>query len=164
MTIRTIAPSEVGIVHDLAHRIWPDTFSEILSPEQIEYMLEWMYNEQKLRDQILAGHQFAVIEEDGLPLGFIGMESNYQGSNALRIHKLYVLPDQQGKGLGKQLLTFADQEAKRLQQDRLHLNVNRFNKAVNFYTYAGFTIIQEENIDIGKGYLMEDYVMERPVS
>ena len=43
----------------------------------------------------------------------------------------------------------------------LTLNVNRFNKAIDFYLKNGFKIIKEENIEIGNGFLMEDYVMEK---
>lgn len=160
MKIREISVDEVGIINSLAHRIWPDTFREILSPEQIKYMLQWMYAPEKLAEQIQAGHQFFVIEDNNEALGFIGLEPAYPFANCLRIHKIYVLPNQQGKGLGKYLIDHAIQVAKERNLSRLHLNVNRFNKAVNFYIHIGFAITDQEDIDIGSGYLMEDYVME----
>jgi len=160
MKIRRISIDEVGLINSLAHLIWPDTFREILSSEQIKYMLNWMYAPQKLAEQLESGHHFFVIEENNEALGFIGIEPACPTSDALRIHKIYILPNQQGKGLGKQLIDHAMEFARHRNLSRLHLNVNRFNKAVDFYRHIGFSIIGEEDIDIGSGFLMEDYIME----
>ncbi len=160
MKIREITSFEVKIVHDLAHRIWPSTFSEILSSEQITYMLNWMYNTDTLSKQIEEGHQFFVCEENGQPIGFMGIQKNHPDDHSTKIHKLYVLPEIQGKGIGKSLVNLAVEVAQSSNNDRLILNVNRFNKAVSFYKHIGFTIVLEENIDIGNGFLMEDFVME----
>jgi hypothetical protein len=43
----------------------------------------------------------------------------------------------------------------------LSLNVNRFYKACAFYHKKGSEIIKEVDIEIGHGYLMEDYVTEK---
>jgi GNAT superfamily N-acetyltransferase len=159
MDIVELSSKEAHIIHDLAHLIWPETFKDILSPEQLSYMLNWMYSIETLQQQMAKGHRFFVIKENQEPLGFIGIEVNHPLQGQLKIHKLYVLPNLQGKGLGKQLIDFVAQLAKEQQIKLLTLNVNRFNKAVDFYTHIGFTIAFEENIDIGNGYLMEDYVM-----
>jgi GNAT superfamily N-acetyltransferase len=119
-----------------------------------------MYSIETLQQQMAKGHRFFVIKENQEPLGFIGIEANYPLQGQLKIHKLYVLPNLQGKGLGKRLIDFVAQLAKEQQLKLLTLNVNRFNKAVDFYTHIGFTIEFEENIEIGNGFLMEDYVME----
>lgn len=160
ITVTQIDPSEAVLVHDLAHEIWPHTFKDILTKNQISYMLDWMYDPSTLSDQIMTGHLFYVLREFNVPKGFIGLEPNFPDAEVLRIHKLYVLPDQQGKGFGRTLLNQAIDVAFDLDLKRLHLNVNRFNNAVKFYEYVGFKIIGEEDIDIGKGYLMEDYIME----
>jgi ribosomal protein S18 acetylase RimI-like enzyme len=160
MDIVELSPKEAFIVNDLAHRIWPETFKDILSPEQLSYMLNWMYSIETLQQQMAKGHRFFVIKENQEPLGFIGVQPHYPLKGQLKIHKLYVLPNQQGKGLGKQLIDFVISLARKHQIEKLTLNVNRFNKAVAFYKHIGFTIAFEENIEIGNGYLMEDYVME----
>lgn len=150
----------MNIVHNLAHDIWPHTFKDILSGDQIAYMLDWMYDVNTLQEQALTGTIYFVVEEYGRPKGFIGLEPNYPQPGYLRIHKFYVLPEEQGKGLGRILFNSAVDTAFDLDCDILHLNVNRFNKAVDFYKHLGFKISGEEDIDIGKGYLMEDYIME----
>ena len=78
----------------------------------------------------------------------------------MRIHKIYVKPNFQKKGVGRALLNHSIDIAFDLDQSSLHLNVNRFNDAVGFYKHLGFKTLKEENIDIGKGFLMEDFVME----
>src|SRR5690606_20758116 len=126
ITIRFVDTGELPVIHDLAHRIWPPTFEKILSKDQIHYMLDWMYNVEKLNQQLEQGHRFAIVEEGGTPLGFIGMEANAPEIGKLRIHKLYVLPDTQGMGLGRKPLDFAMDEARKLKLSVINLNVNRF--------------------------------------
>ena len=159
MEIIRIQPDEVTVISDLAEKIWPDTFKEILTEEQIRYMLDWMYNPTELICQIENGHQFYLLKIDQKPLGFIGVQVNYPEPTQLKIHKLYVLPEVQGTGGGKLLFQQAVHVAKENECDSILLNVNRFNKAVGFYKHIGFQILKEENIDIGNGYWMEDYVM-----
>ena len=155
-----IYKDDVLIVNQLAHDIWPHTFKDILEKDQIDYMLDWMYNVKTLEEQVQIGHLYYLIKEDGVAKGFVGLEPNYPDINMLRIHKLYVLPESQGRGLGRELLTKTLDVAFDLDMHSLHLNVNRFNKSVDFYKYTGFQIIGEVNNDIGKDYLMEDFIME----
>lgn len=160
MNIRSIGIDEVQIVNDLAYRIWPHTFKEILSEEQISYMLKWMYDPEKLSSQIIEGHEFYIISDEKEPLGFLGIELHNPTTDSLKIHKIYVLPNIQGRGLGKKLIEKAIDRAKENGIRKVVLNVNRFNKAVGFYNKLGFQITKQEDIDIGNGFLMEDYVME----
>jgi len=158
--MRQITSQEVPLIRQLALKIWPHTFKDILSLDQVNYMLDLMYKEKTLFQQIEKGHQFFVLEENNEAIGFVGIELNYPEENKLRIHKIYLLPEKQGLGLGKVMINFLIQKGKELNCVSLHLNVNRFNNAVEFYKRIGFEIIAEEDIDIGNGYLMEDFVME----
>lgn len=160
MSINLLSKQDLYQVKDLAYATWPDTFKGILSKEQIAYMLNWMYNLETLAQQVDAGHRFYTYSENLKPLGFIGLELYHPSSDALKIHKLYVLPETQGLGVGKKLIAKAKEVANEHGIKKLVLNVNRFNKAVEFYKHLGFIIDREENINIGNGYLMEDYVME----
>lgn len=149
-------------VEKLAQLTWPSTFKNILSQEQIEYMLAWMYNLETLEKQLNAGHQFYILKENNIDLGFIGIELNYQNTRKLRIHKIYVLPTAQGKGVGKRLIDHILEHVATINnQTHLHLNVNKYNAAVNFYKHIGFKTTKEEDIDIGNGFFMNDFVMEK---
>lgn len=158
--IEQISSDRVHVVNNLAHDIWPHAFKDILTPNQINYMLDWMYDEGTLAEQVQIGQLYYVLKEFNRPIGFIGVEPNYPDAGFLRIHKCYLLPEVQGKGFGRTLLNQAIDVAFDLDLDVLHLNVNRYNKAVEFYKHVGFNIVGEEDIDIGQGYLMEDYIME----
>lgn len=160
MNIRALKQDELSIVHEIAHATWPDTFKDILSQEQIQYMLNWMYDLKQLENQFNQGHQFYVAVLEGNSVGFIGIEPNYPEKGITKIHKIYILPNQQGTGIGKKLIEYVKELSIQSEMEGLLLNVNRFNKAVDFYKAIGFNILFEENIDIGDGYLMEDFVMK----
>lgn len=153
--------ADVVLIQEIANATWPDAFRDILSPEQIRYMLERMYNTEVLTTAINDPHQsFWLFRKDGKAYGFAGIEHHYGGMKVTKLHKLYVRPDAQGMQVGKKLINHVCNEARKAGSNRVLLNVNRYNKAISFYEYLGFKILYFEDIDIGNGYLMEDYVME----
>lgn len=159
MIIRALNRNELIVVQEIAHLTWPDTFKDILSKDQIEYMLNWMYDLKQLEFQFDNGHLFFVAEHEGKPAGFIGIQPNHPEKGITKIHKIYILPSMQGMGIGKKLIEHVVDLSRQSNILNLQLNVNRFNNAVHFYKSQGFEILYEENIDIGNGYLMEDFVM-----
>jgi len=151
-------------IQEIAHQTWPIAYGEILSKAQLDFMLDAFYNEESLKDSIVnKGHHFVLAKEGEEVLGFASYEHFYNQKNQTKIHKIYILPQTQGKGIGKKLIDFIEKVAKENASTELSLNVNRFNKALLFYQKMGFQITEEVNIEIGKGYLMEDYVMEKPI-
>jgi GNAT superfamily N-acetyltransferase len=150
---------ELQHVRNIAHGTWPSTFKNILSSAQIQYMLNWMYDLETLLQQYQNGQQFYAIKENEKFLGFAVIELNHPKEGKCKLHKLYVLPDQQGKGYGKLLLDCVVETAIGEKMQGLILNVNRYNTSVNFYKHYGFTILKEEVIDIGNGFIMDDYIM-----
>jgi ribosomal protein S18 acetylase RimI-like enzyme len=148
------------VVKKLAYAIWPSAYAEILSKEQLTYMLERFYNLEALQLQAENGQQFYLVQNVQQEyVGFIAYEINSE-ANKTKIHKIYVLPETQGSGVGKQLFEFVKTKALQVQQTAIFLNVNKYNEAIYFYTNLGFKIIKEEVIDIGNNYIMDDYVME----
>ena len=137
-------------------------FPRILSKEQIAYMLLAMYSQSVLNDNFTnKNHRFLLLNEFENSIGFASYEYHYLDANSTRLHKLYLLPENQGKGLGKLLLDRIVALAKENKSDKISLNVNRFNASFKFYQKMGFEIIGEENLFIGNGYFMEDYKMEK---
>ncbi|TDQ17648.1 acetyltransferase (GNAT) family protein [Algoriphagus boseongensis] len=159
--LKTAVLEDLVKVQSIAHRTWPSTFANILSPEQIKYMLDWMYNLKMLESQFEKGHIFLLAEEDGNELGFAGFELNYAERPKAKLHKIYLLPEAQGKGVGKALILELAERSRNSGQKSLLLNVNKYNqKAIEFYQRLGFKEIYKEVIDIGNGYVMDDVVME----
>jgi len=159
MILEKLDKDELLRVQLIAKATWPDTFKEILQPEQIEYMIEWMYNLKELSSQLAKGHQFYCLSHLGQDIGFIGFELNYPLQGQVKLHKIYVLPSSQGIGAGRVLLGKVVEIAKENKFSKLFLNVNKFNSAIDFYLKHDFKIISEQVIDIGNGFVMDDYVM-----
>ncbi|MEO6455787.1 MAG: GNAT family N-acetyltransferase [Ginsengibacter sp.] len=127
-------------------------------------MLDLIYSVPSLKKQIKdLGHKFIIVYENKTPLGFASYSLKVNSKNTYKLHKIYVLQTEQGKGIGKFILTKIITEIKSAGAKYLELNVNRYNSALTFYKRNGFKIIGKEDIDIDNGYFMNDYVMRKAV-
>lgn len=160
MNIVVATKEQLAIVKNLAYKIWPNAYETILSKAQLDYMLKMIYSIDSLEKQFDDGHIFLLIEDNQNFIGFASYELNCNNSNKTKLQKLYVLPEIQGKGIGKQVIDYIKEKVVLSNNLALFLNVNKFNKAKDFYQKYGFKIIKEEVIDIGNNYIMDDYVME----
>ncbi len=164
MIISEATVNDIETIREIALTTWPVAYGEILSEAQLDYMLEKFYSDTALKDNLLhQGHRFLLLNENDTCLGFASYEHHYLNEECTRVHKIYLLPETQGKGLGKLLLERIITLAKENHSNTISLNVNRFNKACIFYKKMGFEILEEEDIEIGNGYLMEDYKMEKRI-
>lgn len=163
MTFSVATLSQLEIIQDLAKAIWPDAYGAILSQEQLEYMMEMMYSLDSLENQLKNNTVFLLAKEENDFIGFASYELNFQNSNKTKIHKLYVLPTIQGKGVGKNLILHIQEIAKKNSNAALILNVNKYNKAKDFYLHNQFEIADSLVVDIGNGYVMDDFVMEKKI-
>jgi diamine N-acetyltransferase len=162
VTIRLANTDDLTTVERLAREIWPVTYGHLLSAEQLDYMLDLIYNNAALSDQLLnQQHTFLMVEQDGEPVAFAAYSTVEPGVS--KLHKIYVHQKTQGQGIGKQLIDYIVSQLRSQNIHTLRLNVNRQNKARFFYEKFGFKVTKEEDIDIGRGYFMVDYVMERPI-
>jgi ribosomal protein S18 acetylase RimI-like enzyme len=160
--IKPAGIESIETIRRLAHEIWPVAYGSILSAEQLEYMLEKFYSISSLQHQISdLHHQFLLVFKNEKAVGFASFSPHDESPTIFHLNKIYVLPGQQGQSIGNQLLDFVINEIRKSGGVALQLNVNRNNKALHFYEKHGFAIIREEDIDIGNGYFMNDYVMEK---
>ncbi len=160
ITIRTAGEGDIEAIRRVSTCTWPVAYHGVITDEQIAYMLSLMYSPESLRNQMLhSGHLFIVAEsEDGI-LGFAS--SGMNTDCVFRLHKLYVLPPYQRTGTGKALLNSVISAAVSQGAMDLELNVNRKNPSLKFYLSQGFTIYKEEDIDIGNGFFMNDFVLRK---
>ena len=160
LSIQTAGLKEINLINGLAYRIWPEAYKSILAPDQMEYMLNLIYSPSSLKKQMKdLQHKFIIVYDNNLPAGFASYSLKLKSKNIFRLHKIYILHELQGKGIGKYLLNKIIADVKPTGAKFLELNVNRNNKALEFYKKLGFKIISEEDIDIDNGYFMNDYVM-----
>lgn len=157
--IEQATTNDIPLIRELCFQVWPQTYASLLSNEQIEYMLEMMYSEASLQKQMTDGATFIFVYDGDEPVGF----ASYQEMDpaVFKLHKIYVLPSQQGKGTGRFVIDHILDEIKQQGAAALQLQVNRNNNAKIFYEKLGFVVIEEINLDIGNGYVMDDYIMEK---
>ncbi len=162
MEIKKATLKDISTIQQLAQIIWPHAYYEIISKEQIKYMLNLMYSNISLTNQMQKGHQFVLAIDKNIALGFASYSvKNKEEPTTFLLHKIYVLPNISKKGIGSFLLTHVCNAGIKSGAIILELNVNKYNSAKHFYEKKGFTILKEEVIDIGNGYVMDDFVMRK---
>lgn len=151
---------DISIIQELAKKSWNFAYVDIISQGQINYMLDLMYSEETLGQHFEnPDYQYYLVQENNEFLGFIGFEF-HQESETTKLHRIYFLKEAQGKGLGKKAVEFVINEAKKVDDKRVTLTVNKNNSAQKFYESQGFKVYDEAIFDIGNGYMMDDYLME----
>jgi GNAT superfamily N-acetyltransferase len=159
--IREATTADVEDILHIAEQTWWPTYEPLLGKEQVAYMLGEIYSEKKITDQVKNNEQtFLLLLEDGQPVAFAAYSPRDEDPEIYKLHKLYCLPVTQGKGYGKILINAVIDKTKEAGKHTLDLNVNRYNKAKDFYEKMGFAIAYEEDIPIGP-YWMNDYVMRK---
>ena len=161
MEIRLLQKHELSLTRNLAEKIWPSAYGTILSEEQLSYMLNWMYSIETLEKSFDKGNEFYCAFHNNHEVGFFELEFSNEYPNTVKLQKIYVLPSEQKNGLGTKLLQFGLIQSKNKGARNVILQVNRANKAVEFYLKNNFSIISEEDFPIGNHYYMNDYVMEK---
>ncbi len=158
ITIEPVTSAEeYPVILKLAREIWGPTYAEILSQEQIDYMIDMMYALAVLEKERGEGIVFELVKENGKPIGFLSYGPYKPGT--MKLHKLYLSQSHHGKGIGSRMLSRAKEAAKELGATELLLNVNKHNaRAIRAYRRNGFEMIREEKNPIGNGFFMDDYV------
>ncbi|MFC5408314.1 GNAT family N-acetyltransferase [Larkinella bovis] len=158
---KTAHPSDIDSIITLQEKIWEPTYRAILDQDQINYMFQTIYSKEALADQMIREqHVFVLAYVNQTLCGFASYSRNESEPDRFKLHKIYVLPDEQGKGTGRQLLDEVIRRCVAEGGNRLYLNVNRYNKARQFYERLGFALVREEDIPIGP-YWMNDFVLEK---
>ena len=154
---------DIPLIQDLAKRSWENAYADILSKEQMKYMLDTMYSEAEISQHLKNPdyHYYLVFDENLHSYdGFLGYENHYENQTT-KLHRIYLVPESKGKGLGKKTLEFLNQKVKESGDNRIILNVNKYNSAQRFYESQGYNVYNAGVFDIGNGYVMDDYLMER---
>jgi ribosomal protein S18 acetylase RimI-like enzyme len=158
---KTATTEEIATIRSIADVAFRETYRKILSPEQMEYMMDWMYSEKSLLQQMTAdNHTFQIgYDAEGKAVGYVSVQP--EGESAYHLQKIYLLPEAQGKGYGRQLFDAAVNYIKSVHPAPcvMRLNVNRHNKALDFYRHMGMKQVDEGDFSIGHGYYMNDYIM-----
>ncbi|MFP3833478.1 GNAT family N-acetyltransferase [Chryseobacterium sp. SIMBA_028] len=162
MKLTKATEENVPLIQDLARRSWKNAYAEILSEEQMDYMLSEMYSKTELESQLQNPnyHYYLIVDENANSYeGFMGYEHHYEDETT-KLHRIYLIPESKGKGLGKLALQFLNEKVSEHGNKRIILNVNKHNAARNFYESQGYRVYDEGVFDIGNGFVMDDFLME----
>lgn len=158
LIFRKALPSDIPSIRTLAEKSWWHHYPSIISEEQIRYMLDLMYGDEALQEQLGKGQDFYLFgKEEANPQGFISL--SVLDENEAFLHKFYLSPDAQGKGLGAAAFERLLRENPTVSCIRLTVNRQNF-KSINFYFKLGFHIERVADFDIGNGFVMNDFVMK----
>ncbi len=155
-----VAAEEAQLVRAMAEDIWWKVYPAMLSPEQIRYMLDWMYEPEQLRCEIGAGRvRYHWIRHAGTNIGYCAVEPGDEPGEA-HVHKFYLVAERHGCGLGSVALQALIREERSRRATCLTLRVNRHNHpALRCYLRNGFTVVCDIRTEIGGGFVMDDHWM-----
>jgi len=164
ITIRQATKEDIALIRDLAEIIFPYTYKKILSPEQVDYMMEWMYSPNNLAAGLDSGQEYFIVEVEREAVSYAGIapqEDDPDGTKVFELMRLYILPEYQKTGLGKLLFEHVCDHirSKGFAKCRMMLHVNRENPAVQFYLHQGMRILYSKDFDIGNNFWMTDHIM-----
>ncbi|MBB6273533.1 ribosomal protein S18 acetylase RimI-like enzyme [Pedobacter cryoconitis] len=164
ITLRKAKEEDLTVIQRIGTITYGPTYTHLLGQEQVDFMLDKFYSIIALTKQMMEGHTFLIAQEGDTDLAFVSYSLEEHGKHSIiKLHKLYVLPEAHGKGLGKLLINEVRNKGIESGAESLRLNVNRYNKAKDFYEKAGFIIKETVDIEIGNGFFMNDYVMALPL-
>lgn len=159
-TIRKADISDSKLIRALAEQVFPETYKDIITRDQIDYMMEWMYSEESIRRQMEdEGHVYFIAHEECEACGYVSVRPD--GKDLFHLEKIYVLPYFQkshcGAALFRQVVSYVQEIHP--SPCAIELNVNRNNPAVRFYEHIGMKKDREGDFPIGNGFYMRDYIM-----
>ena len=163
LAIRSASEVEIPALRALAEQIWRVSYAEMITPAQIDYMLEWMYGPETIAREMAEGVVWETAWLDGEMVGFHSCTLDAL-EQRLKLNKLYLLPELQGSGLGQQLIERVHALAAQRGARQVWLQVNKNNtRAIRAYERAGYVVERSAVFDIGGGFVMDDFIMTRTI-
>ena len=161
MIQKVTSKSLIEITARLAHKIWNQHYVPIIGQAQVDYMLNKFQDAEAISHQIENGYEYFIIFHEQKPCGYLALIPNTV-EKKLMISKIYVDSDFRGLGLGSSLIDFSVETAKNSGFESIWLTVNKNNtKTIEWYQSKGFTVKKKIEMDIGNGFIMDDYLMEK---
>jgi ribosomal protein S18 acetylase RimI-like enzyme len=162
ISIREITDAgQLKTIESLAWKIFPDTYRDLIPPEQTPYMMGLMYDQAVLRKEFSEGMKFALIYDAETPIGYISWHLKEEdGGKFMRLEKLYLDFAWHGRSIGNMGLRFVIEKAKQAGASYISLNVHKRNlRAQNAYCRVGFYRWRSEKEEVGHGFFKDDYIM-----
>ncbi len=162
--IPVVTDEQIHQLAFMADTVWHEWFSSILSAEQIDYMVKKFQSFAPMKKQMEQdGYEYYFLNAGGIYVGYIGIHTEYE-TGKLFLSKIYILKSFRRKGYAGETFEFLEGLCRGMGLTTIWLTVNKDNdNAVGVYTKKGFRTIRSEVMDIGSGFVMDDYVMEKEI-
>jgi diamine N-acetyltransferase len=159
MFVEVSTEQQIELVESLAREIWTEHYIPLIGKEQVDYMLGSFQSRQAIREQMRTGIAYYLIRDDNAHIGYMAVQPK---GRELFLSKIYVRSAQRGLGYGKKAVQFAEKVAKELGLNKIALTVNKNNvNSIKAYEKIGFKNVGSLVQDIGNGFVMDDYKMEK---
>lgn len=160
MEINKVSKKEQLIsIENLAYQIWYEYYTPIIGKHQVAYMLKKFQSVEAMTEQIKNGFLYFLLLDDNVPLGYMSAELLH---DTLFLSKLYLTETERGKGYGRRMIAYLEALAQEKDLNKISLTVNKYNSAsITMYEKVGFVICGSVIKDIGEGFVMDDYQMEK---
>lgn len=143
----------------IAAEIWHEHFTPIIGEQQVNYMLDKFQSEHAISEQIQQGYTYFALMNDNQQIGYTGIKTQ---QDCLFLSKLYIKKDFRGCGYSKVMLDQIEKEAKQNNKSIIRLTCNKNNaNSLAVYKKLGFQIVRQEKTDIGNGFYMDDFILEK---
>lgn len=151
---------DYGSLRSFAEPIWREAYREIITDAQIDYMMDLGYTPEKIRSEIEQdGVDYLWITDGGTRIGFLAVDRPEPAGSSF-LHKFYLVTKRQGDGTAGRAMILLQEHLHHHGAASIDLRVNRNNaRAIRFYRKSGFSISGEDCLDIGCGFVMDDYLM-----
>lgn len=159
---KVLTKEQIEVLAQTANVVWHDAFKDILSLEQIEYMIDKFQSYPAFKKSINKdNYQYFFIKDGNTILGYTGLQIQ---QNKLFLSKLYILKEYRGKKVATKSFEFIEEFAKKNNLKSVWLTVNKYNyHAIEVYKHTGFIKTKDLVTDIGNGFIMDDYVFEKEI-
>lgn len=147
----------------IARKVWHLTYDHLLPEGQVEYMLEKFQSDKAVKEQMREqNYRYYLVYADREAAGFVGFSPRYEGREEMFLSKVYLLPEYRGQGAVKAAFSLVEEAAREEGLPAIRLTVNKGNThAADVYRHYGFQVVDMVRSDIGHGYVMDDFIMEK---
>lgn len=161
--IRVSTREQIEMAAELAEEIWSEHYTPIIGAEQVKYMLENFQSIKAITQQVDSGTWgFFLIYLEATAIGYFAYQLKI---DQLFLSKLYIRRGNRGKGYLHRVMHFLENIAAENCFKKITLTVNKANTtAIAAYEKMGFSKTAPTVADIGGGFVMDDYIMEKALA
>ncbi len=159
-------PDDQARLAELADEIWHEYWPALIGPDQTDYMVDQFQSLEAIRrDMAENAYEYWLLQaaDDGRTVGYTGGHVEPE-TNRFFISKIYLRAEERGCGFASATVRFYEDLCRARGLAAMYLTVNKHNDlGIRAYRAKGFETIESVETDIGSGFIMDDYVMEKQV-